>query len=742
MNDQLLQTLAEQVKSHYAEMQELSFAEYLKLFLENPAAQCRGSAKYIVDAFDYFGSYPVEGPRGKLRRFALFDAGFAGHRGRVAGQEEVGQAIYQLLSNFAREGRSNRLILLYGPNGSAKSSIIRAIIQALEHYSTRPEGALYHFRWIFPSEKIARGQIGFSEAKSSGPADTQSTFAHLPGEDVDAVLECDCHDHPLLILPVEERQQLFARLEREGKLPAHFPVPESLLYGDLCAMCRQVHDALLASYQGDPWKVYRHIQVRRWRLSWRYRQGLATIEPQLQVDAVEQQLTASRSLAALPPAIAHLNLFEFRGPLVDANRGLLEFNDLLKRPVDSFKYILSACETGQVALGRSTLLLDTVFIGSTNDLMLDAFKEYPDFASFKARLELVRVPYLRRVSEEIIIYRDQLEQARIDRHLAPHALYTAALWAVLTRLRRPKLENLPAKAASLLSSLGPLEKARLYDRLELPPAAPGEAVREILARLDEIYQQEGNDYEGRTGASAREVRLLMMNAAQSPHHPCLSPLAVLEEIKALIKEKSLYAFLQLPPDGEWGNQEKILQLVKQAFLDRVEQDAAEASGLVGQAGYVELFMRYVQHVSAWLKKEKLFDPVTGDTVAPDEELMGEVERVIRPAEEKPEQFRRQLIARIGAYALESGAAAAGQTPDYARIFPAYFEKLREDFFARRRQQLGRLFRALVEYIDGGNVLGEEPSRLEEVLKNLTEKQGYCKHCAKQALALLIKERFS
>ncbi len=735
----ILDRLARGVQQHFASQQELSFGEYLQLFMQEPALHCRGSAKYILDAFDHFGGYDVDTPSGKLKRFSLFDAGFAGRRGRVAGQEEAQGAIHRLLTNFAREGSNNRLILLYGPNGSAKTSIIRAIFQALEHYSAGPAGALYHFRWVFPSEKIARGQIGFAEDRQQGAPDTETSFAHLPGEDLDAVLECDCHDHPLLLLPVAERRSLFEQLAAQNRLPSQFPLPKVLLEGDLCAMCRQVHDALLAAYRGDCWKVFRHLQVRRLQLSWRYRRGLATVEPQMQVDAGEQQITASRGLAALPPAISHLSLFEFRGPLVDANRGMLEFNDLLKRPVDSFKYLLSTCENGQVALGRSTLFLDTVFIGSTNDLLLDAFKEYPDFASFKARLELVRVPYLRRVSDEVQIYDDQLEQARIDRHLAPHTLFTAALWAVLTRLRRPETDDLPESMRPVVAGLGPLEKARLYDAAVVPPGLSSELARELLGRLPEIYHQGGSDYEGRNGASAREVRMLLMNAAQVPEHSCLSPLSLFDGIRALLKEKSVFAFLQRPADGDWGNQEKILQLVEEAYLDRVEEDAAEAMGLVGEASYADLFRKYVQHVSAWLKNEKLFDQVTGETVAPDQEMMGEMEKVIRSPEEPADRFRRNLIGRIGAYALEARGQASLGPPDYARIFPAFFEKLREDFYARRRDLLARTYRSLIAYLDG-KILDAE--RLEEIRLSLLERRGYCEHCAKQAMALLLKKRFA
>ena len=81
----------------------------------------------------------------------------------VIGQEEVQNAIYRMLAIFVRAGRVHKLILLHGPNGSAKSSIVGALKRALEDYSRKEEGALYRLNWIFPNERLVKGSIGFGE---------------------------------------------------------------------------------------------------------------------------------------------------------------------------------------------------------------------------------------------------------------------------------------------------------------------------------------------------------------------------------------------------------------------------------------------------------------------------------------------------------------------------------------------------------------------------------------------------
>jgi predicted Ser/Thr protein kinase len=740
----LSKELSERIRSHYrSEDIALSFTEYLNLFSSSPAAQCRSAAHYVRDTFDFFGSQVIAAPTGAATRFNLFDAEFCGGVGRVAGQEEAQEAIYRLLNNFVREGRVNRLILLHGPNGSAKTSIIHAIFRAMEHYSTLPEGALYRIRWLFPTEKIARSHIGFGEGKQPAAQDP-GTYAHLPGEDLDAVLDCELKDHPLLLIPIEERQKLFERLQAEGQLPEDHPLPAYLQKGDLCPKCREIHDALLSAYGGDTGRVLRHVQVQRLHLSLRYRRGMASVEPQLHVDAAEQQITASQGLASLPPAIAHLALFEPRGPLVDANRGMLEYNDLLKRPIDTFKYLLVTCETGQVALERSTLFLDTIFLGSTNEMLLDSFKSYADFASFKGRLELVRVPYLRRVSNEVQIYRDQVPEHSLDRHLAPHTLHLAAFWAVLTRLRRPDASNFPEKLRDPLRELSPVEKAVLYDQGEAPLRLPSSLARDLVGIAPALYHSSGQEYEGRIGASAREIRMLLMNAAQRPDRPCVTPLGLFEEISGLTSDKTVFEFLKQDSEGDYFNHDKILELLEGYYLDLLEDEAGEAMGLVTEESYVNLFNRYVQHVSHWLKKEKLHDPVTGQHVPPDEELMKEVESIICIEGEDAEAFRKNLISRIGAFVLDSQESRpVDGPPEYARVFPSMFERLKEDFVEKRREVIQKNFRTFLRFMDGDQPPGDdrESRMVQQMKETLISRFSYCEQCAKEAMAFLLKKRY-
>ena len=644
----------------------MSFAEYLTLFEVDMPRQVRSAAQYLRDVFDHYGTTTARGPRGALTHWQLFDCPWDQGRDSLKGQEEVQAAVYRLLSNFTRQGRSNRLILLHGPNGSAKSTFVSCLQRAMEHYSSLDEGALYRFNWIFPSQRTGKGGIGFGGGPLPDRQAVGESYAYLEDDLVESKIVDELRDHPILLLPHEGRRAWIEE-NLKDQIAAGLRPARALLDGDLSHRNRQIFEALLVSYQGDFDKVLRHVQVERFFVSRRYRQALATVEPQLAVDARVRQMTMDRSLATLPPALQSLTLFEFVGELVDGNRGLLDFDDLLKRPLDAFKYLLGVVEDGMTSLEVASIAVDTVFLATANETYLAAFKESPEFQSFKGRMELVRAPYLLDHRLERQIYDARMNEAmgaHADRHVAPHVTWVAALWAVLTRMRKPNPEKYSDGLADLVARLSPSDKARLYAG-EVPETFSPDEQKQLLASVETIAHESDSYplYEGRSGASPREMTLLLMNAAQSAKWKCVSPFAVLEELEELVRAVSVYEFLRqetLP--GGFHDNAKFIGQVHDGLIDRIDDEVRTSMGLVDERRYLEQFERYLAQVSCWVKHEKYHNPLTGQDEEADEDLMAEVERAlhVESGDGGAAAFRRTIIAKIGAWSLDH----RDQKPDY------------------------------------------------------------------------------
>ena len=713
----------------------LSFNEYLQIVSQNPLRHLRNSAQYFSQVIQHFSSYRVDLPTGSFTRYKVFDALFDQGEGQVMGHEHVQEELVKLVNNFVRAGKIDRLILLHGPNGTAKTSLIQALVRAAELFSETDEGPLYRFNWVFPLKTVVKGALGFSS-----PTDAQSeSYAHLNFNQIECKIPCEQKDHPLLLLNTEYRDILFKQLFENKSLPEGYPIPDVLRKGELSPKNKKIFDALLTSYQGNVQEVLKHIQVERFYLSRRYRLGIASVEPQMSVDAYARQVTMDQSLGSLPSALQHLSLFEAGGALSDANRGLIEYNDLLKRPIESWKYLLVATEQGHASLDVLSLFLDTLMIASSNELHLSSFKEYPDWQSFKGRFELIRVPYLLRFSDELRIYQNQIPKSLSGLHIAPHSLEIAAKWAVLTRMEPPRYDRYDENTRDLIQTLTPLEKLELYDTGTVPERLSQKEARDIKKAIPDLYKEYQNDleYEGRHGASPREIRVLLLNAAQDPRFDHLSPLSVLDQIRSLVKDHSSYEFLRREPVRGYRDAISFINAVHKNYLEKLEEEIQAAVGLLKADSHREIFERYVKHVSAWTKKEKLPNAVTGKPMDPDLGLMTQIERVLLAKLESPEEFRRSLISQIGAFRLEH----PDEPVDYHLLFGTYLKRLKEDYYNEQRKAIEHVQNCFLKIINGDtDHIDEKDKEQVKVMQSNLKNLGYNDSSARQAIAHLLKHR--
>jgi serine protein kinase len=748
----------------------LSFQQYLELFSSDPVRHGRDASRYVRDMFEHYGTRPVRHTWGEVRRFNLFDLPWEptgeGREAQLVGHEELQNEIYRALSNFAQEGRANRLILMHGPNGSAKSTAAGCILRALENYSTHLDGALYRFHWVFPSRKTIKGSIGFGGERKRSAAEDAS-YAHLADDEIDARLVMEVRDHPLFLIPIEERRALLRRLHQNatsnGKGREDEGPTDWLMTGRLSHKNQQVFEALLMSNEGSLAEVLRHVQVERYFISRRYRVGAVTIGPQLSVDAGERQITADRSLSALPTALQATTLFEAHGELVEAAGGVLEFSDLLKRPMEAYRYLQLTLETGMVTLNQQNLQVNCVMLGSANDIHLSAFREHPEYPSFRGRFELVRVPYLHSFLDEQEIYDRQIAPY-VGRHVAPHATRIAAQFAVLTRLMRPESKNYSNELGEVVSSLTAWEKMELYATGAPPDRLDADDKKRLRAAIAKIYREfdASVEYEGRMGASPRTLRTVLLDAAQHPDYGYLSPFGVLSELDDLCRRDSEYDWLQQKAlSGGYHDHREFRELLRHHLLDSLEEDMRTASGIVEETRYSQLFDKYISHVSIWVKKEKIRNPITGDFEDADERMMREVEGLLGVMGNH-EDHRRGLIASIAAFAIDH----PGERVVNHDVFPGLLRKLRQAVFAERRKPISQMTRDLVTMLRtqkeeraaaegaaaGGadseqsdaraSDLGLEQRRLAEDMLGRLKSRGYDDDSALDTALVLLRTRFS
>jgi serine protein kinase len=704
MNDgnNILSSLASEVREDYGRNQRLmSYAEFLELFVDNPRRHARNAVQYLRDCFRHYGTETKPEVWGEVDHYRLFDAPFDQGKERLVGQERAQQRVFRLLDNFVRQGEVNKLILLHGPNGSAKSTLLECLQAGLEAYSKTDSGVAYRFAWVFPTREQTGGGIGFGSAPPLRDLIGEESFARLESEVIQARLTDENKDHPLYLIPIVARQALLEELFADD---AEFVVSHTIRNGELSARNRKIFDALLNGYQGDLRKVYQHVQVERLFLSRAYRSGLVDVEPKQTVDARSFAVTGDRAFSHLPPSVAGQVLYGTQGDLVDAQRGVINFSDLLKRPYEHYKYLLTATETARVVLDHLLIGLDLVFTGSANDINLLEFRarRSAEYQSFRARLDLISVPYLLDYRVERKIYQEQVGDLLRGIHIAPNVPRILALWGVMTRLRRPDPTKYSSKIKNAIERIGPLEKADLYAYGRVPSGLTSEEARELLAAVPDMYAErfehaivrvEGSDhllgdYEGSFGASVRDLKNVLLAAASNlPEGCCVTVPRLFEELREYLADSINHRWMHLPhagsgfhlldgPDG--GADNSITAMAYGRWLDLSDWEVREALGLVDEERYLELFRKYVIHASHHVKGERIFDKVTGQLRDPDEKFMRDLEKSMDPNAGKG--FRADLLGRIGAWALSH----RNEEPLYDEIFTDYFSRMREDYYRQQK----------------------------------------------------------
>ncbi len=723
----------------------LSFDEYLTLVTEQPWRHTRDAARYLRDCIDHYGTYEVLSAGRPVRRWRVYDVEFERSAGAdernghdfLVGQERLQADFYRALSNFVREGRINRLVLLHGPNGSAKSTFTSCLMRALEHYSQHDEGALYRFSWIFPRGRDGK-TVGFGGHDDS--LKPGESYAHLPDERIDVKLTSELRESPLLLLPAEQRVALLRELYAAAGIDS--TLPRAQIHGEIGLKNKQIFEALLTAYRGDLGKVLAHVRVERFYHSRRYRLGVVTIGPEMAVDAQERQISVDRSLGVLPASLSALSLYETVGDLVDASGGMLEYSDLLKRPLDAWRYLLAAIETGEVSLSNSQLPLNTVLVATSNELHLKAFREHHEYRSFRGRLQPVRVAYLLDHRREQGIYDAQIvPQART--HVAPHATYVAALWAVLTRLRKPQAEHYEGALGAIAASLSPMEKAALYADGTIPERFGSDEAKDLRAGVELIRRESDTwpNYEGLTGASPREIRNLLLEASQDPAYTCLSPIAVLEHI-ARFCESDDYEFLKEKVEDGYHDHRGFVKRVRERWLDLLDEEFRTSTGLVEETQYTELFDRYVLHVSVWTKGERIENRMTGKFEEPDQKLMEGVEDMLDVPKADRETFRQDLIGAVAGHAIDN----PGEQVVYATVFSRHLTKLREASYQKLNRELGVIARDVLDVISGDERVIERIGAVREekarvTLAALYGQYGYEEASVKDAVGELLDQRY-
>lgn len=458
-----------------------------------------------------------------------------------------------------------RILLLMGPVSGGKSTIVTMLKRGLEEYTRTDEGAVY------------------------------------------AIKGCPMYEDPLHLIPHHLRDDFYKEygIRIQGSLS-----PLNTL-------------RLEQEYNGR----IEDVMVERILFSEDKRIGIGTFSPSDPKSQDIADLTGSIDFSTIAKygSESDPRAYRFDGELNKANRGLMEFQEMLKSDEKFLWHLLSLTEEGNFKAGRFALIsADMLIVAHTNEAEFRSFIANKKNEALHSRMIVMPIPYNLKLSEEEKIYRKMINQSDLkDVHIAPHALRIAAMFSILTRLKPSKKYRIDL-----------VKKMYLYDGQQVDT---GEQIN-----VDELRNEHPD--EGLSGIDPRYV-INRISAALIRKE--------VKSINALDILRSLKDGLDQHPSITDEDKERYLQfisLARKEYDEIAKKEVQKAFVYSYEESAKTLMDNYLDHVEAYCNNQKLRDPITDEEISPNEKLMRSIEEQIGISENAKKAFREELLIKISTYA--------------------------------------------------------------------------------------------
>ncbi|WP_160725869.1 PrkA family serine protein kinase [Bacillus sp. USDA818B3_A] len=458
-----------------------------------------------------------------------------------------------------------RILLLMGPVSGGKSTLVTMLKRGLEQYSRSDRGSVF------------------------------------------AIKGCPMHEDPLHLIPHHLRADFYEEygIRIEGNLSPLNMMRLEEEYGG------RIEDVL----------------VERIFFSEDKRTGIGTFSPSDPKSQDIADLTGSIDFSTIAEfgSESDPRAYRFDGELNKANRGMMEFQEMLKCDEKFLWHLLSLTQEGNFKAGRFALIsADELIVAHTNETEYRSFISNKKNEALHSRIIVMPIPYNLKVSQEERIYEKMINESDVsDVHIAPHTLKVAAMFTILTRLKEPKKGDIDL-----------LKKMRLYD---------GENVEGFnIADVEEL-KREYQD-EGMSGIDPRYVINRISSTIIRKEVPSINALDVLRSLKdGLDQHPSITAELR----DRYMN---YISLARKEYDNIAKNEVQKAFVYSYEESAKTLMDNYLDNVEAYCNKAKLRDPLTGEEINPDEKLMRSIEEQIGISENAKKAFREEILIRISAFA--------------------------------------------------------------------------------------------
>jgi serine protein kinase len=714
----------------------LSLSEWKELVMQRPKL-IRSAPQYVKDALEFYGmEQQMRFGRRDLNLKALQLSDKLDER--LIGHGHIQARLYEILTTLCRD--NTKMILLVGPNGSAKSTLWNAVSYALEAYSKTPEGARYLIEWVFPHDEDQGKKVGFSQALED--FDEDFTFAFMDDEKLDKIID-DAACSPAWLYEAEARRKYFGT--NKYVLDNHLSPQAWKILQEIINVYKTKKKVRTEYSPDEVLKLAeRHIRIRRTYISKTYQEGLAVMDPGTNPVYMAQKQKSPYGFGRrnTPYLLKNIEVPELAGPLSKAANGLMIMEDSLEGILQFVSQFFN--DKRKLNIDGERYTLDLMLAGSINPEKLNLLKQDPEYNRFRTRLEIINVPYLLDYRLETQIYKAKFDDLRAYYHIAPHTEDLFALFCVMCRLEpimsnphygayeeAPELVALKDK----LTKFTLLDKAKMYALGKLPEEVASRYhlssdEQNTINRHIELIYNEHSDREGRTyNFSYREVDAIIDRAMLDAPSGFLSPISLMQKLEDVIQvERADYPFLR---DAD-SDAAELLQLLDQEYFQIINLEMRDVFRFDYEGQIVQQIESYLVTglKTLYIDKTAIRDQGGNDVT---QRFLRDREMLIFGkglSDGERQNFWFEWSAKV--------QAGVPPTQNIRTIFESHIYQARDRMYQEKRTEIQRKLDAMLLSLEGsklGHLSPEEAQEVQENLQTLLSK-GYNEQSAHELLGYL------
>ena len=247
------------------------------------------------------------------------------------------------------------------------------------------------------------------------------------------------------------------------------------------------------------------------------------------------------------------------------------------------------------------------------------------------------------------------------------------------------------------------------------------------------------------------MKLILFNALERNEKKILSPLGLFEELEDFVKRSSEYDYLREDVVDGYHDARNFIQTVRDMYLEELDSEVRNSLGIHDDKQYAAFLKKYVHHVTAYLKKEKIKNTVSGQPESPDKTLLDEFENIVRAGDDR-EAFRQNVLTQLGVYALEHPTASQEKDGmNYVKVFPDLLKKIKDFYIDEQKLLLRKAYDGLTLFDfsqeSSRNNASKTVEQMEaeklsrDILSGMQKNYGYNDISAREAFIYLVQKRY-